>query len=69
MVVKKVFLILFLDKHIYDDIELPKCYIPCFGDTQTSSYDLVVGSEDLDIPKYFKSDNINEILDKLKNIK
>ena len=68
MVVKKTYLILFLDKDIYDKIELPKGMVPCFGDTNYYCYDLVVGIEDLDYPNYFKSGDIEEILNKLKSL-
>lgn len=68
MVVKKAYLILFLDKQIYDNIELPRGYIPCYGDKQHHCYDLIVGNENLNHPRYFKSNNISEILEKIKTL-
>jgi hypothetical protein len=68
MVVHKAYLILFLDKSIYDKIELPKGYVPCYGDEPHYYYDLIVGNEDLDYPNYFKSNNIDEILERVKSL-
>ena len=68
MVVHKAYLILFLDKSIYDSIELPKGYVPCYGDDPHYYYDLIVGNEDLNYWNHFKSNNIDEILEKIKSL-
>lgn len=68
MVVHKAYLILFLDLETYKSIQLPQGYVPCYGDSNVWSYDLVVGSEDLNYPNYFKSNDILEILEKVKSL-